>query len=241
MLLASKGIVFHTLKYGDTSLIARIYTREAGLQAFLIKGVRSQKGAIRPSHLMPLNLVDMVFTLRQDRQLQILKELKCDPVLFEVHVNPIKRGIMLFITELLNRAIREEEKNEALFDFLANSIQILDLQKDNLQLFPHHFCLQLSRYLGFYPDQNYQDGYCLDLVEGCFVPANKVGPQFLNAEESKLAATLMKRSMNQDITASAASNERRNLLEGILRYFRLHFDHFRDLKSHEILREVLSV
>lgn len=240
MLLASKGIVFHTVKYGDTSLIARIYTREAGLQSFLIKGVRSQKGAIRPSHLMPMNLVDMVFTLRQDRQLQILKELKCDPVLAEVHVHPIKRGIMLFITELLNRAIREEEKNAPLFDFLSNTIQILDLQKEHLQLFPHHFCLQLSRYLGFYPDQNYQKGFCLDLIEGCFVPANQVGPQFLNAQESELAAALMLRSMEAEYFSGISAQERRNLLEGILRYFRLHFDYFRDLQSHEILRDVLS-
>jgi len=241
MLLASKGIVFHTIKYGDTSLIARIYTREAGMQSFLIKGVRSQKGAIRPSHLMPMNLVDMVFTLRQDRQLQILKELKCDPVLLEIHVSPIKRGIMLFITELLNRAIREEEKNTDLFDFLSNSIQILDLQKENLQLFPHYFCLQLSRYLGFFPDQNYQKGHCLDLVEGCFVPANKVGHHSLNPEESRVAAALMKRNFDEEELISVSARDRRSLLDGILRYYRLHFDHFHDLQSHEILREVLSV
>jgi len=148
---------------------------------------------------------------------------------------------MLFISELLNRAIREEEKNAPLFDFLSNSIQILDLKKEKLQLFPHHFCLHLSRYLGFYPDQNYQDGFCLDLLEGCFVPSNHVGPHFLNAQESKLAAALMKHGLDQDSVNSVSAVERRNLLDGILRYFRLHFDHFRDLQSHDILREVLSV
>src|SRR5688572_28429120 len=102
MLLSSKGIVFHTLKYGDTSLIARIYTREAGLQSFLIKGVRSQKGAIRPSHLMPMNLLDMVFSLRQNSSLQSLRELKCDPVMLELHVDPVKRSIVMFLSELLN-------------------------------------------------------------------------------------------------------------------------------------------
>ncbi|MDX5321894.1 MAG: DNA repair protein RecO, partial [Bacteroidota bacterium] len=160
MLVHTQGIVLHAIKYGDTSLITRIYTRQQGLQSFLVKGVRSQKGSIRPSHLMPLNLLELVYAQRQNKQLHTLKELKCDPVLFEVHAHPVKRGIALFISELLNRCIREEESNAGLFDFLSGSIQILDLHQDHLGLFPHHFCLQLSRYLGFFPDLNYTENAC---------------------------------------------------------------------------------
>ncbi len=241
MLLSSKGIVFHTLKYGDTSLIARIYTREAGLLSFLIKGARTQKGAIRPSHLMPLNLLEMVFTLRQNSSLQSLRELKCDPVLFELHVEPVKRSITLFISELLNRSIREEEKNTDLFDFLSGSLQILDLQKSGLQLYPHYFCLQLTRYLGFFPDLDYKEGDCLDLSEGCFVGTNAVGPHHLSPKESQWVFSLLNKPFEESCRLSIPSIERRNLLDGILRYYRLHFDHFRDLQSHEILREVLAV
>lgn len=240
MLLSSKGIVFHTIKYGDTSLIARIYTREVGLISFLIKGVRSQKGAIRPSHLMPLGLLEMVFTLRQNSQLQSLRELKCDPILFEIHSDPVKRSIVLFLSELLNRAIREEEKNADLYDFLSGSLQILDLQKGGLQIFPHYFCLQLTRYLGFFPDLRYQQGDCLDLTEGCFVPAGKVGPHYLSAQESFWAYSLISNTFEDLAALKIPSIERRNLLEGILRYYRMHSENFRDLKSHEILHDVLS-
>lgn len=241
MLLSSKGIVFHTLKYGDTSLIARIYTREAGLLSFLIKGARTQKGAIRPSHLMPLNLLEMVFSLRQNSSLQSLRELKCDPVLFELHVDPVKRGITLFISELLNRAIREEEKNTDLFDFLSGSLQILDLQKSGLQLYPHYFCLQLTRYLGFFPDLSYKEGDCLDLSEGCFVKPGSVSPHHLTPRESQWVYSLICDPFENVSQMTIPPVERRNLLEGILRYYRLHFDQFRDLRSHEILRDVLAV
>ena len=241
MLLSSKGIVFHTLKYGDTSLIARIYTREAGLQSFLIKGVRSQKGAIRPSHLMPMNLLDMVFSVRQNSSLQSLRELKCDPVMLELHVDPVKRSIVMFLSELLNRAIREEERNADLFDFLSGSLQILDLQRSGLQLYPHYFCLQLSRYLGFFPDLRYREGDCLDLMEGSFVSPGSVGPHHLNARESQWVYFLVTNPFEGSSQLAIPSIERRNLLEGILRYYRLHFDQFRDLQSHEILRDVLAV
>ncbi|MHB1277936.1 MAG: DNA repair protein RecO [Bacteroidia bacterium] len=241
MLLSSKGIVFHTLKYGDTSLIARIYTREAGLLSFLIKGARTQKGAIRPSHLMPLNLLEMVFSLRRNSSLQSLRELKCEPVLFELHVEPVKRSITLFISELLNRSIREEEKNTDLFDFLSGSLQILDLQKSGLQLYPHYFCLQLTRYLGFFPDLSYKEGDCLDLGEGCFVAPGAVSPHYLSPRESHWVYVLITDTFENASRLAITSVERRNLLEGILRYYRLHFDHFRDLRSHEILRDVLAV
>lgn len=241
MLNRSRGIVIHTLKYGDTSLIARIYTREAGLQSFLIKGVRSQKGAIRPSHLMPLNLLDMVFSVRQNKQLQNIRELKCDPVLFELHTHPTKRGIALFVAELLNRSMREEGNNPDLFDFIDGSLQILDLHKENLSLFPHYFSLQLTRYLGILPELSFREGDCLDLLEGCFVPQNKVGPHYMNVACSALANRILRSSFEQVSGLKSDAEMRRILLEDILRYYRLHFDQFRDLQSHEILREVLSV
>ncbi|MBI1221387.1 MAG: DNA repair protein RecO [Bacteroidetes bacterium] len=240
MQIRSRGIVIHSLKYGETSLIVRIFTREAGLQSFLVKGVRSQKGAIRPSHLMPLNLLEMEFSIRQNKQLQTLKEIKCDPVLFELHHHPAKRSIALFVTELLNRSLREEGKNEELFDFIDGTLQILDLQRDGLSLFPHYFSLKLTRYLGFVPDSDFEEGRCLDLLEGCYLPVAKAGPHFMNEVNSSLSNRLLKNTFDECATWSVRPEVRRALLEDILRYYRLHLDHFKDLQSHDILREVLS-
>ncbi len=239
MLVSGKGIVFHTLRYGDTSLIARIYTREAGLQAFLIKGVRGNKGAIRPSHLLPLNLVEMVFQYRQNQGLQQLKELKCEPVLTEMHVHPVKRGIALFLGELVNRSVQEQEKNGDLFDFLWNKVQMLDLHQDNLQLFPHHFALQLTRYLGFFPSQDFLEGQCFDLSEGIFRSGNS-GLHGLPQEESRYLFLLCRNPFGEVAQWQVDPQLRRNLLESVLRYYRLHLDQFRDLRSPEILHEVLS-
>lgn len=240
MLVSSKGIVFHTIKYGDTSLIARIYTREMGVQSFLIKGIRSQKGAIRPSHLIPMNLVELVFTAHPNRSLHSIKELRCEPVLIEIMTRPNKRSIGMFMAEVLYKTIREEEQNTALFDFVWGSLQLLDEQRENYQLFPHHFLLHLSRYLGFFPDLTKNEGLRFDLIEGKFATANGIGNHLLGEIESRWFYLLAASNYSDIAGMPHGPSERRSLLEGILRYYQIHVDHFSQINSHEIFREVLS-
>ena len=47
MLQKTLGIVLHTLKYNDTSLIADIYTETAGRASFIVKIPRSRKAAVK--------------------------------------------------------------------------------------------------------------------------------------------------------------------------------------------------
>lgn len=240
MLLHGRGIVFHNVRYGESSLISRIYTREAGLLSFHIKGVRNQKGAIRPSHLIPLNLLEMVFQWKQNGQLQLLRELKCAPVLSEVHHDPVKRSIAMFLSELVNRVIREEEKNEELFDFLWNSVQILDLSKHSLANYPVYFSLQLSRYLGFFPSSDYRSGQCFDLLEGTYSDGSRTGLHYLNAEESALVNALCRIPVARMHEVEMNGVLRRRIMDSMIRYYQLHLDQFRNMQSPEILREVLT-
>ena len=45
--LNTKAIVISSIKYGDTSLIAKLYTREHGLISFMLRGIlKSKKGKL---------------------------------------------------------------------------------------------------------------------------------------------------------------------------------------------------
>ena len=54
MLQKTLGIVLHTLKYKDTSLIADIYTEVAGRASFMVSIPRSRKAAVKPVLFQPL-------------------------------------------------------------------------------------------------------------------------------------------------------------------------------------------
>ena len=50
----SKGIALTYIKYGETSIISKIFTQELGLQSFIIKGARgksSKKRVVFLNHL----------------------------------------------------------------------------------------------------------------------------------------------------------------------------------------------
>ncbi|TNE79294.1 MAG: DNA repair protein RecO [Bacteroidetes bacterium] len=239
MNITGRGIVIQCTRYSETSVIARIFTREMGMQSFMVPGVRSNKGAIRSSHLQPLNLLELVMQIRQSASLQRIRELRCTPVLSSIHYDPKKSGIAMFMLEILNRAIREEERNEKLFDFLWTSIQILDLKEQGIAPFPIHFLVQLSRYLGFYPAaETYQEGYCFDMEEGGFFL------QVSATEEDKLIAQSLFKLLNKDFDqleeVKLGHAMRQQVLNLLLNYYRIHLHNFKEFNSPAILKEILS-
>ncbi|RMG93479.1 MAG: DNA repair protein RecO, partial [Chloroflexi bacterium] len=69
MLTSSKALVVHTVKYSNTSLVARLLTREHGLLPFIVKGIRSAKSQSMATLLQPMALLQVVFTFRENKNL----------------------------------------------------------------------------------------------------------------------------------------------------------------------------
>jgi len=169
MLITTRGIVFSQVKYGETSIIATIYTEHNGLQAFLVRGARSRHAKIRSAHLQHLTLVDMEVNHRSNKEIQYIKSLKIAFPFRDIPFNVKKSAVAVFLNEVLFKVIREEEANPELFNFLFNAIQFLDLNTGQLGLFHHLFLVRLSRFLGFFPRDNYSGNHpYFDLQEGNF-------------------------------------------------------------------------
>ena len=71
MLQKTLGIVLHTLKYKDTSLIADIYTEVAGRASFMVSIPRSRKAAVKPVLFQPLALVELEADFRPNATIYI--------------------------------------------------------------------------------------------------------------------------------------------------------------------------
>ena len=72
----TKGVVLKTVRYGETSIIAGIFTELFGLQSYLINGVRvtSKKGSGKANMLQPGAILDMVVYHNELKNLQRVKE-----------------------------------------------------------------------------------------------------------------------------------------------------------------------
>src|SRR5665811_125739 len=115
MLVTTEGIVLHSIKYGESSVIATIYTRDYGRQSYLINAAHGKKSKNKASLLQPLFLVDMVAYQKQTRELHRVKELKSNQVYQNLAVDISKSTTTIFLSEILYKTIHEQESYPELF------------------------------------------------------------------------------------------------------------------------------
>ncbi|TND10600.1 MAG: DNA repair protein RecO (recombination protein O) [Bacteroidetes bacterium] len=241
MLHHTRGIVLHTIPYSDSSLIAKIYTEQFGLQSYIVSGARSKRGKAKGNLLQPLMQVELVVQHKAKSRLQRIMEIGCKAPYRHIHEDIVKTSIALFLAEVLYKAIREEEKNPGLFEFLSHSLQILDLETGSCHNFHLCFLLQLSRYLGFFPHSAESPAHKIfDLQEGVFRATEPHHPYFLEPELGEKLLRLMQTNYENMQEFTIGNLDRRRLLERLLWYYEMHLENMRDVKSHKVLEEVMG-
>jgi DNA repair protein RecO (recombination protein O) len=239
MLAQSKGIVLHHLKYTGSSVIVKIYTENNGLRSYILKGVTRKSNKNKLSTLQPLSIVEIVAYERNKGGLQMLKEIRLHQPYSTIPFNITKSSIALFITEILYKSLKEEMPDPALFAFLTNAFEILDLDDDCLNF---HLCfmMQLSRYFGFYPQEQGDRAIFFDLREGIFMRIRPKHEEFLEPIETSLFSDVLGTNFDGIKRLKISNQQRRELLNSLILYFRLHLDSMKEIKSHEILETVLT-
>ena len=239
MLTKTQAIVLHSLKYGETRLIVDMFTRSQGRQSFIVSIPKSVKGKIKKQLFQPLTLLEIESDLRPKLQLQKLSDVRLASPFSSIPFDPNKLSISLFIAEFLYYALRSEQHNEPVFDYIVNSIQWLDAQTDRFANFHLVFLMRLSRFLGFYPNlDHYQTGDYFDLRESVFLSTPPVHRDFLHPQEAEKIQLMMRMDFPTMHLFRMSHQERNRLLEVSLIYYRLHLPDFPELKSVSVLQEL---
>src|SRR6185295_18717174 len=101
-----------------------------GLQSYLINSVRKKNPKVRPTTLQPLSLIDLVVYHKEKGGLQRVADAKSNPALKSIPFDVRKSSLILFMSEVLFKSVKEHEANPQLFDFIFNSVHLLDLQEN---------------------------------------------------------------------------------------------------------------
>ena len=240
MILSSGGIVLSTIRYSDSSVIARIYTREKGLRSFMVRTGKGKNALSKLATLQPLSLVEVSFSDDERKNLHTLRSLERESSLKSIPFEPLKTCIALFVSELISKSIEEEEGNVELFKFLYGSVLLLDDDEGTASNFHLKFMIEFTRFLGFYPHDSNVNGMYFDLTEGEFRNSEPVHAYHLIPELSKQLRQLIKVGMTAYGDVQLNNLERRELLQKLIDYYRLHLDGMKEIKSHQVLEEVLA-
>lgn len=241
MLHKTKGIVFQYVQYSETSIIVKIFTEDFGLQSYIVKGIRSKHSKTKLALFQPLNLLDLIVYHRENKSINYLREVKVAFPYHSIPVDMFKRSILLFLDELLVKAVKEESANKPLFDWLYHSLTWLDLSDKNLANFHLIFTLQLTRMLGFYPKKSAEtDWQVFDLREGRFSKKIPGYGEYISGDLAVKFANLLETTLETPSNIQLNTAERRQLLDVLLTYYRLHIPAFGEMKSVKVLKEILE-
>jgi DNA repair protein RecO (recombination protein O) len=224
MLAKTRGIVLRTVSFRETSVIVTLFTEQFGLQSYLINGVRSPAGRGKMALLQPLTLLELVAYHRESTSLKRLKEFRCYQTYGQLTSDIRRATLALFISEVLNKSLREDHHPAPVYGFLEQTLTALDTVQDGLESFHLVMMIGLSRFLGFGPNEP------REVIE-------QAGLVLTAAEELKLKALL---SCTYELVPPTSLGERQVLLEALLRFYRRHIDHFGEMKCIPVLREVLT-
>lgn len=237
MLTKTQAIVLHAIKYGETRLIVDMFTKVFGRQAFIVSIPKTPKGKVKKQFFQPLTILEIETDIRPRQQLQKLHDVRLAAPFASIPFEPDKLAISLFVAEFLYYALRSEQRNELLYEYLENSIVWLDGQQSSFANFHLVFLLRLTRFLGFYPNlDDYKDGDYFDLRESVFMPMPPVHRDFLHPEEAQKVQLMMRMDFPTMHLFHMSHQERNRLLEVSLKYYRLHLPDFPEMKSIEVLQ-----
>lgn len=237
MLVKTKAIVLSALKYQEKSLIVKCFTQSEGLKSYFVPSAFStKKSSQRIAYFQPLTILEIEANHKNKGSLEHFKEIKVAVPYQTINLDIFKTTIVIFLSEVLHHAIKEEEKNESLFTFLETALIWLDTH-DEIANFHLILLLEVTKFLGFYPDDSEADLPFFDIIEGNFTLHQ--GMNSFAQNESFLLKKLMELKFDSG-QKLFTSSERQLLLKNLLDYYAIHLDGFRKPKSLEVLKEVFS-
>jgi DNA repair protein RecO (recombination protein O) len=241
MLEKTRGIILHQIKYTDSGIVARIYTRKFGRQAFIIKGMRNRKAGKHTILFQPLFILDLEMNFRQARELQNMKEFSVAFSPYNIHSDIRKSCIAIFLGEMLNAVIREESPNEVLFDYIQSSIIYFENCTEGFANFHISFLVGLSSFLGFEPARRIgeHDRY-FDLKEGGFVNIPPFHGHYVDENVSEVLSQFFAASFDTAGAIPMTGLLRHQVLETLIEYYSLHLPGMAGIKSLDVLKDVFS-
>jgi len=245
MIVKSKAIVLTSLKYSDTDVIVKCFTEE-GIKSYLLKRIlkpkgkkpRNAPGQLNTAYFQPLTQLNITANHNNKGNLNSIREAGISYMYQSVSTDIYKQSIALFLAEVLALSLKEEERNKILFQYIETAFIWLD-NHNSIANFHLLFLLNLSKYLGFYPESKNINANYFDLVEGIYCNYKPLN-NYVLGENLIYFKSLIGIKFDDIERLELNSRSRKIVLNILLEYYELHLPGFKKPKSLNVLNEVFN-
>ena len=241
MIERTKAIVLNKVKYGDSDIIVNLLSYKHGRISVIVKSCRNKKSHVKTNIFFPLNIIETDIYVKQNRNLQTIKNAASVEILNSISSNIFKICIAQFLVELIQKSIKEESRIDDIFSFIENSILKLEKDETNTGSFHLYFLIELAKYLGFDLNNNFDnDNQYFNIREGMFIHLYTCEEESLNKTESETLYNILMSNFDNNSQFEIPLGMRRKLLQKIVRYYQYHIIHKQEIKSLAVLNDIFE-
>ena len=238
------GIVLRSpVRHKDRTDILTVYTPGRGRLSVAIAAGGGKGGRQRRAATMPLSLVEFQVADNSSERLQRASSLTALSAWRTIYFDPVKSAIAMFMAEFLNRLLRDTSPDPKMYRYICESVALLDALEGNDMLSNFHiaFLAGLTTFSGIAPDTSgYRPDNIFDMLSGRYTTLPPGHSATLTGVAARIPLILNRMTFANQHRYRFTRLERREVLDGLLRYFGLHFPGTDNLRSPEILSEILS-
>jgi len=240
-LYKTDAIVLKQIKYGESSLIVKMFTKEKGLRSFMVGSVRGKRS--RAAMFQIMNQLDVLAYESGPDKLNRIKEFRLKTIYRSIGSDMIKNAVGIFMIDLFLQSVKEQETNLELYDFMTEQLDHLDSTEHQYGMMPLTFTLNLSKHLGFFPQNNYSaidDRF--SILDGAFTQNNQKqeNKYLLSPELSQCLSGLLSQIDNDQEMTTLPKRLRTDLLNKLINFYKVQLEGFKGLKSIEVIQTLFG-
>jgi len=227
MIINTSAVVLRSFPYGETSIIARCYTKDHGKVSLIVKGARRKKSPM-VAYFQSMNYLDIVYYYRETRSLQSVSKATFVEIWSDLNQDLKKIAYGLAVIELTEKTNTENDPHPELFDELVAVLKAFNSSDLRLNLIFWYFQIKLLTILGFKPDFRH-------LEHGNV----KFPNPFAGPNSQKILEDLNNNTIDSITNITATSKDRKAISEYLTAFINYHFDGLDSLKSFSVLKQLI--
>ena len=227
MIVNTSAIVLKSFSYGESSLIARCFSKKNGKISLIIKGAKKSKSSKAP-YFQPLCYIDIVYNHKLNRDLHILSKVNFRQYWSKILDDLYRVSLAMSILELTDKTISDNDPNPSLFLILKEVLNAFNNTLiDPKVLFWFYECALLNN-LGF--QSNLED----PKLPGLVLPKIKNDSNCIAVLSSLLSGNI--NQLQKIKVSKQTSSLISDYLWSLIDY---HFEGLSSIKSFRVVKKLL--
>ena len=147
-IIKTEAVVLSKINYGDTSIIASLYSKDSGKMSVIIKGGRSPKSKIGMM-VDPLNHLEIVFYKKESRDVQLLSGVEIISHFHHLKEDLERLKYSYAVIELVKNLSPENEPNIKTFKGIVRILSLFDSSNESPEILFGRFFLFFIEEVGY--------------------------------------------------------------------------------------------